>query len=159
VVDRVRELLQQIEHGVNPAAAQQQLDDIFALKDKASTFGYLQVVNPPVYAELMQAKLDPASPGEPPAASSLLAVLFRAPLAAPRQAAGSRQQQRCAARPCCAGCWELPCLLCTAGHHPNPRQPNPTPKLAPESNFTPTASTQSSGVTLPTGGRWWLPWR
>jgi hypothetical protein len=35
VVDRVRELLQQIEHGVNPAAAQQQLDDIFALKDKA----------------------------------------------------------------------------------------------------------------------------
>ena len=28
-----------------------------------STFGYLQVVNPQVYAELMQAKLDPDSPG------------------------------------------------------------------------------------------------
>lgn len=28
-----------------------------------ATFGYLQVVNPEVYAELMQAKLDPSSPG------------------------------------------------------------------------------------------------
>lgn len=28
------------------------------------TFGYLQVVNPEVFAELTQAKLDPSSPGE-----------------------------------------------------------------------------------------------
>lgn len=39
-----------------------------------STFNFLQVVNPPVYAELMQAKLDPASPGEP-ASMRCLAVL------------------------------------------------------------------------------------
>lgn len=30
-----------------------------------STFGYLQVVNPQVFAELTHAKLDPSSPGEP----------------------------------------------------------------------------------------------
>jgi hypothetical protein len=29
-----------------------------------STFGYLQVVNPPVYAELMQAQLDATNLGE-----------------------------------------------------------------------------------------------
>ncbi|EFN55658.1 hypothetical protein CHLNCDRAFT_133863 [Chlorella variabilis] len=62
VVARVRALLQQLDQGPDPEVAQQQLEDIFALRERASTFGYLQVVNPPVYAELMQAKLDPDSP-------------------------------------------------------------------------------------------------
>lgn len=115
-VARVRQLLQQADHGPGQAEAQAALADLFAFsggsgvrwdrrRDGGSsrlraaharrccgagdpttnptlappahpgcapcsfasqvqgTFGYLQVVSPQVYAELMQAKLDPCSPG------------------------------------------------------------------------------------------------
>ncbi|KAL4430646.1 hypothetical protein ABPG75_005902 [Micractinium tetrahymenae] len=63
-VARVRELLYQMDHGPDRPAATRELEALFALGEATSTFGYLQVVNPEVYAQLMDTKLDPDSPVE-----------------------------------------------------------------------------------------------
>lgn len=63
-VERVRGLLLQMDHGPDRAGAAQELEGMFALGESTSTFGYLQVVNPEVYAQLMDTKLDASSPVE-----------------------------------------------------------------------------------------------
>ncbi|KAL4423340.1 hypothetical protein ABPG77_006135 [Micractinium sp. CCAP 211/92] len=63
-VARVRDLLHQIDNGPDRAGATSELEAMFALCETTSTFGYLQVVNPEVYAQLMETKLDPSSPVE-----------------------------------------------------------------------------------------------
>ncbi|KAI7838389.1 hypothetical protein COHA_007846 [Chlorella ohadii] len=63
VVSQVRDLLHRMEQGPDPQRAKEQLEELFSLEaEKGGTFGYLQVVSPEVFAELMQAKLDPSSP-------------------------------------------------------------------------------------------------